>query len=1259
MTKLMLKWSKWFSVGLLCLCVVLVSLVGLVLFTHPGLKLALWGAQKALPELQVGEATGALLPRFSLSDVHYNDQALHLDVQVKQLTLALNLSCFTEPSLCVDELIVRGADIQMPSLPASEPESAASDNDQPLAPITTPIPLSIGRVELADIHANILGNDVRWQRLTTGAEFAGNQLRLKPTKWTAIDVTLAASEPSDASSAPPSSPPSQPQDRQALQMPEITLPLQIEMPSFTLQSFTLHQQPEPLSVERLTLALSAKQHAINIKTLEVVMPQGEAKLEGKATLQDDYPLALNLDVNVADPMAKGQTLALKASGSLADLAVNATLDGPVTAQLDAQLQALKADLPFSLTLNNVNAQWPLVGQSDYQVKHTELKLSGSLDGYQLALVSALSGKAIPALNVTLTGQGDDQHIDLSALNLTTLGGQLSGSISANWSELVRWQAKLQLNNIQPGLQWPQAEGSISGRLATQGQLTAQNGWQVALPELDIHGILRGYPLNIRGELTAQDLAGNGDIRLHTPKLVVAHGPNQLTAQGDLAKQWRMQVAVNFPDLAKSLPDLRGKMQGNIKLTGALEQPNVDVTLDAKTLAWQNQAQVESIHLAGQVQPLPTPQGELALTVNNARYDDVDISSVKLRFNGNQQQHKLSLDLLSNLVSTSLAVSGQLKQQPNWLWSGELSRANSKSEQGEWVLNHATPVKYNVDNQQVFVGHHCWQQNGASLCLAKDLTAGTTGQANVRMEHFDFDQIAMFLPPELAVKGSVDADIWAKWQAKGAPQLKASVTLPAGHITQKSAKPVTLAWDAMAFNAKLLNDKLNADWNIQITDNGDLSGTLDIPNVRVDNKQLNGHVQLSQFSVAFLSPLLGPYSKLNSVLSANVDVSGPMLQPKVAGQVKIDDMLFQGDVAPVEVTSGNVLLDLQGYQAKLQAKIQTPDGQLNVDGNADWHDLAAWNSKVHVFADDLKVDMPPMVKVQVQPDMTIDVTPKQARIDGKINLPWGRITVEELPASAVGVSKDQVLLDESLKPIDDSEQLPFDVETNIDINIGDDFKLSAFGLKGGLKGALKVAQKDRGPFVTGEVNIVNGAYTSFGQDLVIKEGKILMNGPVDQPYVAITAIRNPETTQDDVVAGVKVTGPADEPQMTIYSDPSMPQANALSYLLRGQDLDSESGGNTMTTALIGLSLAQSGKLVGEIGQAFGVQDLQLDTEGAGDDSQVTVSGYILPGLQVKYGVGIFDSVGEFTVRYRLMQDLYVEAVSGLDSAVDLLYQFEFQ
>ena len=199
-------------------------------------------------------------------------------------------------------------------------------------------------------------------------------------------------------------------------------------------------------------------------------------------------------------------------------------------------------------------------------------------------------------------------------------------------------------------------------------------------------------------------------------------------------------------------------------------------------------------------------------------------------------------------------------------------------------------------------------------------------------------------------------------------------------------------------------------------------------------------------------------------------------------------------------------------------------------------------------------------------------------------------------------------------------------------------------------------------IYGEVNIAKGSYyRALGQELSIRKGQILFNGPAEQPYLSIEAIRDPDNVEDDVIAGVRVTGPADKPEVNIFSDPAMPQQNALSYILTGKNLDAESSGDSssaMTTALIGMGLAQSGQLVGDVGEAVGVKDLSLSTSGAGDDSQVTISGYIAPGLQVKYGVGIFNQVDEFTLRYKLMRNLYVEAVSGLDQAVDLLYQFEF-
>ena len=58
---------------------------------------------------------------------------------------------------------------------------------------------------------------------------------------------------------------------------------------------------------------------------------------------------------------------------------------------------------------------------------------------------------------------------------------------------------------------------------------------------------------------------------------------------------------------------------------------------------------------------------------------------------------------------------------------------------------------------------------------------------------------------------------------------------------------------------------------------------------------------------------------------------------------------------------------------------------------------------------------------------------------------------------------------------------------------------------------------------------------------------------------------------------------------------------------------------------------------------------------GREVQFLGSGYI---NRWKNGVGIFDSIATLTLRYRLMPKLYLEAVSGVDQALDLLYQFEF-
>jgi translocation and assembly module TamB len=173
--------------------------------------------------------------------------------------------------------------------------------------------------------------------------------------------------------------------------------------------------------------------------------------------------------------------------------------------------------------------------------------------------------------------------------------------------------------------------------------------------------------------------------------------------------------------------------------------------------------------------------------------------------------------------------------------------------------------------------------------------------------------------------------------------------------------------------------------------------------------------------------------------------------------------------------------------------------------------------------------------------------------------------------------------------------------------------------------------------------------------------LLFSGPLSKPFLDVDAIRNPEYTSDNVTAGIRLRGKAQNPQVTIYSEPAMPQQEAISYLLRGRSLGTSSGtsqDSMVAAMLIGAGIGRGEGTITEIGETFGVKDLAVDTRGEGEESQVQISGYLLPGVQVGYGVGLFSPITEITLRYEVLPKLVLEAVSGLQSALDLLYEFEF-
>lgn len=1168
----LLTWTLILTLG------VFMSLLAGLLFTGSGLTLLVWGAEKAVPTLQIDKQQGSLWSGFTLQHIRYQTPAEQPDITLQQAELELDFRCLAEPKICVRNLALQGL-----------------------------------KLVLTPVEGAEKSEDIASERVV---------------------------------------------------LPGITLPLPVDITQLELRDFTLKQSGQaPVTVNHIRMSAYAQGADVTLRQLALDMPLLEAKLSGQIALASDYPLTLEATGKLRQTALAGEALSLSADGSMDTLRFTSRLSGPVSAQLHGQLQPLGANLPFTLQIAEGRSGWPLQGKADYQAEVSELRAEGSLDGYTLSALAELSGKDIPGTQVSLSGSGDLQQIALSDIRLETLGGEVSGQAEAGWSGPVNWQGQLAMQDIQPGRQWPQAQGRVSGTLSVSGSLSPSGSWRAEVPELDIQGMIREYPLTAQGSISAEDKSGEGDIHLATTGLTLRHGRNGIRLSGSVNDALDLQARVDIPALQRSLPDGRGRISGQMALRGSRDKPALQASLRAGGLGYQ-QLNIGTLSLNADLFAQPDMQGRLELQAEDARYAEQQIDSLTLALTGRQTAHRLSLGLRSERGELHMQLSGALPESGDGLsadslnWQGALDSVSVSTRQGTWVLSQPARLAYRRDTQQVSVQAHCWEQEKARLCLTEDMQAGRSGKAALALQSFNFRQIATLLPEDIGLSGRADLTGSVNWQPGRAPEGRVTVRLPPGKVVMNSKQGVELGWERAQLHAALNADGLQSDWQVDLSDNGDIRGTLAVTDLRKPDKQLSGQLTLDEIDLSLLDAWLGDYSHLGANLNSDISFRGPLMHPMLHGDLRIDQILAQGDFTPVEVHDGQVALTFSGYQAVLAAELESADGRVSVNGEGQWRDRQAWSSRMTVRSDELLVSLPPDAEIKVRPDLQIQAAPGEAKISGDIYLPWARVEVEELPPSAVSVSSDEVLLDSHLQPIERKKAMPLNVETDVNVHIGDDFRLAAFGLLGNLSGLLTISQKDQVPFVVGDVEIRDGTYQSFGQDLVINEGTILMNGPVDQPYVAIEAVRNPESIQDDVTAGIKVTGPARQPEIEVFSDPEMPQANALSYLLRGRDLDAESEDSSMTMTLIGLSLAQSGKLVGEIGEAFGVSDLQLDTAGSGEDSQVTVSGYILPGLQVKYGVGIFNSLGEVTIRYRLMQDLYLEAVSGLTSTVDLLYQFEF-
>jgi translocation and assembly module TamB len=193
-------------------------------------------------------------------------------------------------------------------------------------------------------------------------------------------------------------------------------------------------------------------------------------------------------------------------------------------------------------------------------------------------------------------------------------------------------------------------------------------------------------------------------------------------------------------------------------------------------------------------------------------------------------------------------------------------------------------------------------------------------------------------------------------------------------------------------------------------------------------------------------------------------------------------------------------------------------------------------------------------------------------------------------------------------------LPFVLDMEVHLVLGNRVFVKAYGVDMQLTGDVYITTAHSLDEMKGKglIQVKKGAYRKYGINLDIARGRLIFSGgPVDRPALDVLALR----TVGSVKAGVTVSGTPQNPQVTLYSEPPMPDADILSYIVFGRPLGagSDQASGVMQAAGWLLSEGESVEFQEKMKQTLGVDvlDIEADSEEA-SRSMLTVGAVTLRG-----------------------------------------------
>ncbi|HEY6864159.1 MAG TPA: translocation/assembly module TamB domain-containing protein, partial [Burkholderiales bacterium] len=193
---------------------------------------------------------------------------------------------------------------------------------------------------------------------------------------------------------------------------------------------------------------------------------------------------------------------------------------------------------------------------------------------------------------------------------------------------------------------------------------------------------------------------------------------------------------------------------------------------------------------------------------------------------------------------------------------------------------------------------------------------------------------------------------------------------------------------------------------------------------------------------------------------------------------------------------------------------------------------------------------------------------------------------------------------------------------------------------------------------GTLYTIDGTYVAFGQRLTIDRGRIIFDGPLDNPALDVVALRK----NLPVEAGVQISGTAKLPQVQLTSNPPVPDGEKLSWLVLGRAPDDANKADlALLQAAAGALLPRGSSvpLTRRIARTVGLDEITLRGNSELAERVVALGKRVSDRLYVSYEQAVGATAANLVkLDYTLSRRWSVRAETGTITGLGLFYRYSW-